>query len=242
MGTKKTGKRGITAVFSIITLLLLVIWLSGSAAIFILGYIDSLTGRSLMIQNVYPTSSGAEIFVKNDGMGVIQLSDVSVTDSNTGDAAIGAWTDTGGAPIQQLEPGKLAKFTTVCDGECSVKFIYSSSTSPSIKVTGSGTVCGDLICSPGEECLGDLSNCPDNPCYEPTCLNGCGQAAVPEDGNDESCLYTDICDGGGSCVPGPCTEIQYCPQYDTKSECEGNACGIADGCMWLEGSCMQPAN
>ncbi len=60
--------------------------------------------------------------------------------------------------------------------------------------------CGNGICEPGENCPQDNVSCPDNPCYEPTCVSGCGQTLVALNGNDESCLSPDFCDGFGNCV------------------------------------------
>ena len=70
-------------------------------------------------------------------------------------------------------------------------------------------VCGNDICGADEDCPADASYCTDNTCYEPTCTNGCGQAAVASGSTDEACF--DItgcvggdcqCDGSGTCRSG----------------------------------------
>ncbi|MBN1941411.1 MAG: heparinase II/III family protein [Candidatus Diapherotrites archaeon] len=60
----------------------------------------------------------------------------------------------------------------------------------------------DGTCEAGENCAPDNVGCPDNPCYEPTCSNGCGENPVPNGGNDESCAAPKQCDGSGNCIQG----------------------------------------
>jgi hypothetical protein len=77
---------------------------------------------------------------------------------------------------------------------------------------GAEVVCGDGICSEGEFCIQDRFSCPDNPCYEPTCTNGCTEAALPGhiffglpyEWQDESCSGDFMCDGEGNCVEKFC--------------------------------------
>jgi len=65
----------------------------------------------------------------------------------------------------------------------------------------SGQVCGDNICSAGEDCSADaVAGCVDNSCFEPTCTNGCGQVAVSNGGTDEACVAPSSCNGAGVCV------------------------------------------
>jgi hypothetical protein len=60
-------------------------------------------------------------------------------------------------------------------------------------------ICGDNICSDGENCPVDASNCTDNKCYEPTCTNGCSQIPVASGSTDEACYNNVGCDGS-NCV------------------------------------------
>jgi len=75
-------------------------------------------------------------------------------------------------------------------------------------------VCGDGNCDAGEDCPADAGDCVDNICYEPTCMNGCGQDLVGINGNDEACLLPNFCDGVGSCVEcivdGDCVLPKIC--------------------------------
>ncbi len=87
-------------------------------------------------------------------------------------------------------------------------------------------VCGDGTCSPGENCPQDAAGCPDNACYEPSCNSGCGQTAVPQRQNDETCVSPLMCDGAGSCVE--CTDNSYC---SGDEQCVYGSCVIiSTGC------------
>jgi len=101
--------------------------------------------------------------------------------------------------------------------------------------------CGDGVCGAGENCPADAGNCADNICYEPTCINGCGQTAVIYGGNDESCLSPNMCNGAGNCIAGPCAGITQCSGYTVQNECENNDCGVTGSCQWNAGVC-EPAS
>ncbi len=93
---------------------------------------------------------------------------------------------------------------------------------------GCPAVCGDGICSAGENCPADAIGCVDNLCYEPTCVNGCSQVTVANGGNDESCVLPNTCDGAGNCVA---------PQCITNADCnDGAYCNGIESCV--SGSCV----
>jgi hypothetical protein len=74
-----------------------------------------------------------------------------------------------------------------------------------------GPVCGDGFCESGENCPQDSVGCIDNVCYEPTCVNGCGESPVPSGQEDPGQCEGDTgcvggncyCDGSGNCVSAP---------------------------------------
>jgi hypothetical protein len=81
-------------------------------------------------------------------------------------------------------------------------------------------ICGDGICEDGDGwCPADASACLDNMCYEPICMNGCGEIEVPNGGTDEACNAAGgcdfppcYCDGSGNCISGgaaPSTQKLY---------------------------------
>jgi len=104
-----------------------------------------------------------------------------------------------------------------------------------------GPSCGDGVCEAGENCPTDVGGCADNVCYEPTCINGCSQAAVIYGGNDEGCLSPNICNGAGNCITDPCAGIAQCSDYTVQNECENNDCVVTGSCQWNAGVC-EPAS
>ena len=69
--------------------------------------------------------------------------------------------------------------------------------------------CPDGICEVGERCPADWPDCADRKCYEPTCLDGCGERFVYAGLTDEACHDntgcggTDcLCNGFGVCITG----------------------------------------
>ena len=60
--------------------------------------------------------------------------------------------------------------------------------------------CNDGVCNPGDNCPLLNNSCPDNICYEPTCLDGCGQIPVLFGEKDEVCTGNNYCAGNGSCI------------------------------------------
>lgn len=104
---------------------------------------------------------------------------------------------------------------------------------------------GNGFCEAGENHPADNSSCLDNSCYEPTCLNGCNQAAVANGGTDESCFGNTgcvgnncRCDGAGVCTSQCSNGIQDGSETDvdcgggTCSDCaNGNSCLINGDCQ-----------
>ena len=103
----------------------------------------------------------------------------------------------------------------------------------------SSILCGDGICEVGENCPGDVSSCADNICYEPTCINGCGEVPVTNGENDEACLASDnkICDSNFGCsldtdndgiieIKDNCPSISNPLQEDSDTDNVGNLCDI----------------
>ena len=80
------------------------------------------------------------------------------------------------------------------------------------KIQGGICLCNggapDGICEPEEDCPPDYPWCPDNKCYEPTCIDSCGETPVREGYEDEQCDNTGTgctgsscaCDGDGGCL------------------------------------------
>jgi len=92
-------------------------------------------------------------------------------------------------------------------------------------------VCGDGFCAPGENCPADVvdPSCTDNTCFEPTCINGCGEAPVISGGTDEGCLSPSSCDGTGVCVAPVCGN----GVTETGETCDDGNIISGDGCSDL---------
>jgi len=109
--------------------------------------------------------------------------------------------------------------------------------------------CGDGTCEPSENCPADSNACTDTMCYEPTCINGCGQTAVSLKGNDESCTPPRFCDGAGKCVQcinnndclssqecidGTCSDIKECSTNNDcihlTNICSVGKCNLSNNC------------
>ncbi len=90
--------------------------------------------------------------------------------------------------------------------------------------------CPDSTCATGENCPADASACNDRICYEPTCINGCGEIAVPEGLIDESCNSRAgcisppcSCDGAGNCVAESESSCKIDISFDRSEYCEGDS-------------------
>jgi hypothetical protein len=99
---------------------------------------------------------------------------------------------------------------TSCPVSLSVYFNFSLRTPELYTFTEftestSTPTCPNGICSASENCPADASACTDNMCYEPTCVNGCGQDAISAGGVDEAC------NAASGCVSPPC----QCDGYGT---------------------------
>ena len=69
-----------------------------------------------------------------------------------------------------------------------------------VSISDSNTfpVCLDGICDTGENCPTDASICEVPICYTPTCIDGCGQAPLPQGETSDGC--DGVCDGEGNCI------------------------------------------
>ncbi|OGJ17903.1 hypothetical protein A3K73_04680 [Candidatus Pacearchaeota archaeon RBG_13_36_9] len=92
--------------------------------------------------------------------------------------------------------------------------------------SGCAEKCGDGTCEPNENCPADSISCTDTMCYEPICVNGCWQQAVPLGANDESCVPPRFCDGSGKCVQ--CTNSAGC---SANQECIDGVCFDKKACL-----------
>jgi len=70
--------------------------------------------------------------------------------------------------------------------------------------------CPDGVCNPGENCPADTTACPDNICYNPNCINGCGQVPITNAEDPSECdstigcaLPPCYCDSSSNCVSAP---------------------------------------
>jgi hypothetical protein len=97
------------------------------------------------------------------------------------------------------------------------------------------SICGDNVCLGGEYCARDNSSCPDNPCHNPVCLNGCGQTAITD------AVDPGQCDGGneaGDCLRSPCQcgpdsvccGVNLANCADDANCCPGFTCQQGDKC------------
>lgn len=107
-------------------------------------------------------------------------------------------------PINRFKESEDSCSLGVCNNNTCVECIYNNNCESGKicenKVCQLAPVCGDGACGAGENCPADATGCADRRCYEPTCTNGCGETAVQNGGNDESCLLPSFCDGSGSCT------------------------------------------
>jgi len=87
--------------------------------------------------------------------------------------------------------------------------IYDCTTNITDCINENQSQCPDGICSQNENCPADASACQDNVCYEPTCLNGCGETPII---NAEDAGECDSTNAAGSCISAPCT-------CNAQSEC-----------------------
>jgi len=137
-----------------------------------------------------------------------------------------------------------------CNGEfCSLNGDCASSHCVHGICRATDPYCGDSYCDTGENCPSDNASCTDNKCYEPTCVNGCGQTAVALNGTDEACTSTSgcgsppcKCDGSGNCTSvaptyycgdGNCSTNENC----SCSDCEGKQNGCTSSQLCCSGSC-----
>jgi hypothetical protein len=111
----------------------------------------------------------------------------------------------------------------------------------------SNFVCGDNICGINENCPQDAGGCPDNSCYEPTCINGCGQVVVADNGNDEFCIAPDSCQSGIciDCGDNIINGNEICDRTDLGSEScltqgfDSGTLGCLSDCSGFDtGSCI----
>lgn len=97
----------------------------------------------------------------------------------------------------------------------------------------SSTYCSDSYCDTGENCPSDNASCTDIKCYEPTCVNGCGQTAVASNGTDEACNST----AGCSSPPCQCNGAGNCVSTTTPHSCGDETCDTDENCANCSTDC-----
>ncbi len=88
--------------------------------------------------------------------------------------------------------------------------------------------CPDGVCTENEFCPADAFTCNDSICYEPTCINGCGEDPITDDIDPGECDETTFgaCAGGMGC---------YC---DAISNCV--PCLVTDAACTFDEQCCSP--
>ena len=124
-------------------------------------------------------------------------------------------------PNDCLNVGEVCCGTIAYVGDCCDDGDCSSMDTCVNHVCTAPDPCEDGTCDPDDNCPLLNDTCPDNSCYEPTCLNGCNETALNFGQKDEACFGSNYCNGAGTCVP--------C-RTDIETDCNG----IVDGTELLQ--------